>query len=169
MSDGSVVFDDGVQVTHLNRSTAALSAAALQAAITAMMKQTDSAGKRLNLKPRFLLVPPDLLFAALEIVNSTLIPGSANNNVNVLRGAVEPISVAQFTDVTDYFLICDPADFESIEVGFVGGREEPELLMQDRPDAGQVFTNDQMSFKVRWEFGGGWVDFRGAHRAQVAG
>jgi len=71
---------------------------------------------------------------------------------------VEPISVAQFTDVTDYYLLCAPSDIESIEVGFVNGREEPELLLQDRPDAGQVFTNDQMSFKVRWEFGGGWLD-----------
>ena len=85
------------------------------------------------------------------------------------QGAVEPISVAQFTDVTDYYLICDPADIESIEIGFVGGKEEPELLMQDAPLLGQVFTNDQMSFKVRWEFGGGWLDYRGAFWAQVAG
>ena len=142
MSDGSKVFDDGVQVTHLNRGTTALSGAALQAAITSMLKQPDSAGKRLNLKPRYLLVPSDLLFTALTIVNSTLVPGSANNDTNVLKGAVEPISVAQFTDATDYYLMCDPTDIESVEVGFVGGREEPELLMQDRPDQGQVFTND---------------------------
>jgi hypothetical protein len=169
LADGSTVFDDGVQTTHANRSTAALSAGALQAAMTAMLKQTNSAGKRLNIRPRYLLVPPDLLFAALTIVNSTLIPGSANNDVNVLKGAVEPISVAQFTDATDWYLVTDPAQLETIEVGFVGGRETPELLMQDAPLLGQVFTNDQMSFKVRWEFGGGWVDYRGAHWAEVTG
>ncbi|HXI15201.1 MAG TPA: Mu-like prophage major head subunit gpT family protein, partial [Chloroflexota bacterium] len=169
MSDGSKVFDDGVQVTHVNRGTTALSGAALQAAITSMLKQPDSAGKRLNLKPRYLLVPSDLLFTALTIVNSTLVPGSANNDTNVLKGAVEPIPVAQFTDATDYYLMCDPADIESVEVGFVGGREEPELLMQDRPDQGQVFTNDQISFKIRWEFGGGWLDYRGAFWGNVSG
>jgi hypothetical protein len=32
-----------------------------------------------------------------------------------------------------------------------------------------VFTNDQMSFKVRWEFGGAWLDYRGAFWGNVAG
>jgi hypothetical protein len=169
MNDGSKVFDDGVQATHGNRGTTALSDAALRAAVVAMMKQTDSAGKRLNLKPRYLLVPADLYFTALTIVNSPLASGTANNDANVLKGAVEPIPVAQFTDVTDYFLICDPMDIESIEIGFVGGREEPELLLQDAPLLGQVFTNDQISFKVRWEFGGGWLDYRGAFWGNVAG
>ena len=65
--------------------------------------------------------------------------------------------------------LCTPEDIKSIEVGFVGGREESELLMQDSPLHGQVFTNDQISFKIRWEFGGGWLDYRGAHWANVAG
>jgi hypothetical protein len=169
MADGSTVFDDGVQTTHANHSTAALSAAALEAAITAMLKQTNSAGKRLNVRPRYLLVPPDLLFAALTIVNSTLIPGSANNDVNVLRGVVEPISVAQFTDPTDWYLVADPAVVEGLEIGFVGGREAPELLLQDHPTQGAVFTNDALTYKIRWEFGGGWVDYRGAHWAEVTG
>ena len=99
MSDGTKVFDDGVQASHANRGTTALSGAALQAASTTMLKQTDSANKRLNLKPRYLLVPSDLLFTALTIVNSTLVPGSANNDANVLQGAVEPISVAQLERV----------------------------------------------------------------------
>ncbi|HET7767703.1 MAG TPA: Mu-like prophage major head subunit gpT family protein, partial [Chloroflexota bacterium] len=169
MADGSKVFDDGVQTTHANRGTAVLSSTALQAAITSMMKQTDTAGKRLNLKPKYLLVPADLLFTALTIVNSTLVPGSANNDANVLQGAVEPIPVAQFTDATDWYLICEPEDIESLEVGFVGGREDPELLLQDAPLLGQVFTNDQMTFKVRWEFGGAWLDYRGAFWSQAAG
>ena len=146
-----------------------MSSAALQAAITTMMKQTDSAGKRLNLKPKYLLVPADLLFTAVTLVNSTLAPGTANNDKNVLEGVVEPIPVAQFTDATDYYLICDPEEIESIEIGFVGGKEEPELLEQNGPLLGQVFTNDQISYKVRWEFGGAWLDYRGAFWSQVAG
>ena len=169
MNDSTKVFDDGVQTAHGNRGTSTLSSTALQAAITSMMKQTDTAGKRLNLRPRYLLVPADLLFTALTIVNSTLTPGSANNDANVLKGVVEPVSVAQFTDATDWYLICDPDDIEALEIGFVGGKEDPELLMQDAPLLGQVFTNDQMSFKVRWEFGGAWLDYRGAFWSQAAG
>jgi hypothetical protein len=169
MADGTKVFDDGVQTAHGNRGTAVLSSSALQAAITTMMKQSDTAGKRLNLKPRYLLVPADLLFTALTIVNSTLTPGTSNNDANVLKGAVEPIPVAQLTDATDWYLICDPQDIESIEIGFVGGKEEPELLLQDAPLHGQVFTNDQIAYKVRWEFGGAWLDYRGAFWSQAAG
>jgi hypothetical protein len=66
-------------------------------------------------------------------------------------------------------VIADPRQIETLEIGFVGGRETPDLLMQDAPQEGQVFTNDQISFKVRWEFGGGWLDYRGAVWSQVAG
>ena len=56
-----------------------------------------------------------------------------------------------------------------MEIGFVGGRDQPELFMQDASSQGSVFTNDQISFKVRWEFGGGWVGYRGTFWSQVAG
>ncbi len=169
MADATKIFDDGTQTAHGNRLTSALSATALQSAMTLMMKQTNTAGKRLNLRPAYLLVPPDLLFTSMTLVSSTLVPGSMNNDANVLKGAVEPLSVAQFTDVTDWYVIADPRQIETLEIGFVGGRETPDLLMQDAPLEGQVFTNDQISFKVRWEFGGGWLDYRGAVWSQVAG
>lgn len=169
MADGTKVFDDGVQTAHSNRLTTALSATSLQSAATLLMKQTNSASKRLNLRPAYLLVPPDLLFTAMTLLSSTLVPGSMNNDINVLKGMMTPIAVPQFTDVTDWYIFADPRMAEGIEIGFVGGRETPELLMQDGPAEGQVFTNDQMSYKVRWEFGGGWLDYRPAVWAAVAG
>ena len=93
--------------------------------------------------------------------------------MNVLRGTLEPVAVAQLSDGSDWYLVCDRETMESIEIGFVGGREEPELFMQDGGlggvTAGQVFTNDQLLFKVRWSFGGGWIDNRGAYWSQVPG
>ena len=168
LADTTKVFDDGSQTAHKNRGTAALSAASLQAAITQMMKQTNSAGKRLGLKPRYLLLPPDLYWTAVTILNSTLLPGSQNNDANPLQGMLEPIVVPQFSDAKDYYLMADPAQSECLEVGFINGQETPELLVQDNPTAGSVFTNDAISYKVRWEFGGGWLDYRGAYWADVA-
>lgn len=168
LADNSKVFDDGSQTSHENRGTAALAASALQAAITQMMKQTNSAGKRLGLKPRYLLLPPDLYWTAVTILNSTLLPGSQNNDANPLQGMLEPIVVPQFSDAKDYYLMADPAQIECLEVGFINGQETPELLVQDNPTAGSVFTNDAISYKVRWEFGGGWLDYRGAYWAEVA-
>ena len=133
-----------------------------------MMKQTNSADKRLGIKPRYLLLPPDLYWTAVTILNSTLLPGSQNNDANPLQGMLEPIVVPQFSDAKDYYLMADPAQIESLEVGFINGQETPELLVQDNPTAGSVFTNDAISYKVRWEFGGGWLDYRGAYWAEVA-
>lgn len=168
LADNSTVFDADSQTSHKNRGTAALAASALQAAITQMMKQTNSAGKRLGLKPRYLLLPPDLYWTAVTILNSTLLPGSQNNDANPLQGMLEPIVVPQFSDAKDYYLMADPAQIECLEVGFINGQETPELLVQDNPTAGTVFTNDAISYKVRWEFGGGWLDYRGAYWAEVA-
>ena len=168
LADNTKVFDDGTQTAHKNRGTAALAAASLQSAITQMMKQTNSADKRLGIKPRYLLLPPDLYWTAVTILNSTLLPGSQNNDANPLQGMLEPIVVPQFSDAKDYFLMADPAQIECLEVGFINGQETPELLVQDNPTAGSVFTNDAISYKVRWEFGGGWLDYRGAYWAEVA-
>ena len=168
LADNTKVFDDGTQTAHKNRGTAALAATALQSAITQMMKQTNSADKRLGIKPRYLLLPPDLYWTAVTILNSTLLPGSQNNDANPLQGMLEPIVVPQFSDAKDYYLMADPAQIESLEVGFINGQETPELLVQDNPTAGSVFTNDAISYKVRWEFGGGWLDYRGAYWAEVA-
>ena len=168
MADGKKVFDDSGQTDHANRGTAALSGASVQAGILAMLKQTNEASKRIGQHPRFLLVPPDLLFTAKIVVGSPLTPGGSDNDVNPLHNQLEVIAVPQFTDTNDWYLLTDPAVLPTIELGFVGGQETPELLLQDAPTDGQVFTNDRISFKVRWEFGGGWLDYRGAYIGEVA-
>ena len=38
---------------------------------------------------------------------------------------------------------------------------------QDARDQGSVYPTDAISFTIRWEFGGGWVDYRGALVANV--
>jgi len=101
------------------------------------------------------------------LINSTLKPGTGNNDRNVLEGALEVVVVPQFTDTNDWYLQTDPRELEGIEIGFLNGVEEPELLVQDQPNVGTVFTNDAIAYKVRWIFGGGWVDFRGAYRSVV--
>ena len=168
MADGKKVFDGSGQTNHANRGTSALSGASVQAGILAMLKQTNEASKRIGQHPRFLLVPADLLFKAKIVVGSPLTPGGSDNDVNPLHNQLEVVSVPQFTDTNNWYLLTDPAVLPTIELGFVGGQETPELLLQDAPTDGQVFTNDRISFKVRWEFGGGWLDYRGAYIGEVA-
>lgn len=165
MSDTFTVFD---AANHQgNSGTAALSSASLQAALTAMLKFTNSAGKRIGVQGRYLLLPPDLFFTGQVILNSAQVPGSANNDINPVKGALVPVNVPNWTDTNNWYVMADPAQIEGIELGFLNGREEPELIVQDNPATGSVFTNDAISWKVRHVFGGGWLDYRAAYGAIV--
>ena len=62
--------------------------------------------------------------------------------------------VPYWTDVSDWALIGDPAEHPTIEVGFMDGRQEPEMFIQDTPTAGSMFTNDMVTYKIRHIYGG---------------
>lgn len=167
MADGWNVFD---AVHHQGNTSSAtpgmdLSSASLQTAMTTLEKMQNSAGKRIGVRGRYLLIPPELRWQAQVITQSQLATGTPNNDINPLAGAIVPIVVPQLTLGYQWYLLADPSQIESIEVGFLNGREEPELLVQDNPAAGNVFTNDEISYKVRHIYGAGWLDYRGAFAA----
>jgi hypothetical protein len=66
-------------------------------------------------------------------------------------------------------MVCDPVDIDTIEVGFLQGRREPELFVADIPNAGSLFTNDQIVYKIRGIFGVCLLDYRGFDGSVVAG
>jgi phage major head subunit gpT-like protein len=172
--DSHPLFDS---VNHLNtgvtsgnlgsaNSGSALSSSALQTAIIAMRKQKNLASKPIGLKPRYLLVPPDLEFSAMTILRSAGLPGGNNNDINPMMGYAEPIVSPQLptigaTSTTIWIMVADPRVIDTIEVGFIGGQANPVLLIQDMPLYGLNFTQDTISYKVRHEYGGAVVDYRG--------
>jgi len=62
---------------------------------------------------------------------------------------------------TDYWLVADPAVVPTIEVGFLDGRQEPEMFVQDDPRMGSVMTADKITFKVRFIWGVVKLQYRG--------
>ena len=56
-----------------------------------------------------------------------------------------------------------------IEIGFVDGKKTPMLLVQESPTEGRVLTNDEITYKVRFEFGGDVVDNIGLYGAFSTG
>lgn len=72
--------------TYANRPTTygVLGVTTLQAAIIRMEKQVDSDGVLVLIKPKLLIVPPDLRFIAKEILKSEYKPYVANNEINPL-------------------------------------------------------------------------------------
>jgi hypothetical protein len=160
--DGSALFTTGAP--HSNLGASALSTAAMQTGVTAMREQTNYAGKRIGLRPRYLVVPPELEWTAMVATKSAGIPGSPNNDLNTMLGFCQPIVSPQLTSATQWFLIADPREVDTIEVGFVGGEVSPTLLLQDGPLLGASFTNDVISYKIRHTYGGVVNDFRGLYR-----
>jgi len=158
----------GIVVANLGtaNSGAALSSAALQTAVIAMRKMTNMNGKPIGLKPRFLLVPPDLEFTAMTILKSAGLPGGSNNDINPMMGYAEPIVAPQLNSLSPastsiWIAVADPRVIDTVEVGFVGGQANPILLIQDMPLYGLNFTQDVISYKVRHEYGGAVTDYRG--------
>lgn len=160
--DGSALFTVGAP--HTNLGAAALSTAAMQSGITAMREQTNYAGKRIGLRPRFLVVPPELEWQSMVVTKSAGVPGSPNNDINPMLGYLMPVISPQLTSATQWFLIGDPREIDTIEIGFVGGQVNPALFIQDQPLFGLNFTQDSISYKIRHEYGGAAVDFRGLYR-----
>ena len=160
--DGNVLFTTGAP--HNNLGSSALSSVAMQTGITAMREQVNYAGKRLGLRPRYLIVPPELEWTSMVITKSAGVPGSNNNDINPMLGYVTPIVSPQLTSSTQWFLAGDPREIDTIEIGFVGGQVNPTLLIQDSPMLGLNFSQDAISYKCRQEYGGAATDFRGLWR-----
>ena len=160
--DGSALFTSGAP--HNNLGASALSTSAMQSGVTAMREQTNFAGKRVGLRPKFLVVPPELEFSAMVMTKSAGVPGSPNNDINPMLGYVTPIVSPQLTNTSQWFMAADPQVVDTIEIGFVGGQVNPVLLIQDQPLYGLNFSQDIVSYKCRHEYGGCVVDYRGLYR-----
>jgi hypothetical protein len=142
--DGNALFTSGAP--HNNLGSAALSTASMQSGVTAMREQTNFAGKRLGLRPSFLIVPPELEFVAMVVTKSAGVPGSVNNDINPMLGYVTPIVSPQLTNTSQWFFAADPKVIDTIEIGFVSGQVNPALFIQDQPLYGLNFTQDVISY-----------------------
>ncbi|HUV03641.1 MAG TPA: Mu-like prophage major head subunit gpT family protein [Armatimonadota bacterium] len=112
--DSQYFFDtdhaEGESGTQSNKGTSALSASSLQAAFTAIMKFKDDKGKPMGVVPDTLVVPPDLKWTAMELLESVYAPDTAAGKTemrkNVLSGALDLIVSPYLADSNDWFLLC---------------------------------------------------------------
>lgn len=151
--------------THANLGAAALDATTFAAARLAMVKQVRAgSSKRLNIGPSTVLVPFELQEAAYNL----FVRGQNLDKTYVQTINPEVIPVAYWTDANDWAAVADPRRIPTIEVGFLDGREEPELFVQDTPNVGSLFSNDKVTYKIRHIYSGAVMDYRGLYKAVVA-
>lgn len=165
--DGVALFAVG----HANTAAAsALSAATLAVARKAMRQQAryGAASQKLNIVPKFLLVPADLEDTAFRLCTSAVAVTASGFNAtepNIHQGMI-PIVDPWLSDVNDWFIVADPATCPTMEIAFFNGREEPELFVQDMANVGSMFTNDQLTYKIRHAYSGAIIDWRSWYRGQ---
>ena len=72
-----------------NLATGALTEANLRLAMIKFRETVGEAGNLIVMRPKKLIIPPALEYTARVILQSQLIPGSANNDINIVKGALE--------------------------------------------------------------------------------
>lgn len=169
--------------------SSALSSTSLKTAITAMGKivKFDPTGgiRQLNIKPRYMLIPSDLLFTARELLNSTgiVIAGTAGSvtergNANTLNGlgiqvivdnrlnaggVIDPATDTAYTGTaTNWFLASEPG--RTVRVGYLSGTGRAPQVRR--------FTLDKGQYGIGWDIvldiGVKAIDHKGLYKSAGA-
>lgn len=162
-----------------------LSVNSLQAGITALMTQTDADGEPIMIDAMVLVVPPQLITTARNIINATEIrlkenggtsgtelvgPSWAKDVVTPVTNFYIPQVASTANGATSWFLFADPKSGRpAAEMGFLRGHETPEVFMKApnavRVGGGQVtedFDTDSLVYKVRHVTGGSMMEPKSA-------
>lgn len=154
--------------THANVGTDALGTVGITNAVQRMRSQTalSSTATFLAVRPKHLWVPNELETLADHLYKSpNYVPATIDgvNNVvvnNPHEGKYQPHVVDYWTTANRWFMSADTNLVPTIEVGFLDGREEPELFSLAE-DTGSAATADQVIWKLRHAYGGGILDHKG--------
>lgn len=132
-----------------------LSVTSLKDMITLYRKQLDTAGNKLMIQPKFLLVPQELEYLAHELVKSAFLPEGSLNNVNSVGPeglySIEPICWQYLTDTDAFFLAGAPEDTEL----YFFWDKQPEVKTQ------MEFKTDTALTRMLARFTMGYSDWRG--------
>ncbi|MFZ2446068.1 MAG: hypothetical protein WAW37_06910 [Syntrophobacteraceae bacterium] len=171
-SDGTAWFTVG----HGNLGAVALTHANALAAYTALALMTENdSGERLglladpNIKPT-LVYPINLMSTGESIVTEEeyYTANDLTTKVkNPLRGKINGAQIPLATDVDDWGLLLPPEIIDMVEMGYLNGREEPEMFLNDSPQGEQVFMADKLRYKIRHEYAGTVIDHRSGYKSVV--
>ena len=159
-ADGPSLLETTRQVFNTTDGTKAGTAAAITVSSLStgranMMKQKSLDGSLLSIPPRVLLVGPDKMTEAQQIVAP--IQAAQSSNVNPFSGALDIVATARIVG-NAWYLFADPADVTVFVYGFLSGFEAPRMRM-DEP-----FGQQGMAFSLEHDFGCGAIDFRGGYK-----
>ncbi len=136
-------------------SSADLSRTSLEQALIDFRTQFRSGGgRRLQIKPETLLVPPDLQFAAARLLDSQYQPEDDTNAVNPVSNLGLTLQVWDYlTDADAWFLVAGKSDHKLVS-----------YMRQDFTTSSVVdFDTGDLKFKGLFRQSSGWADPRGVY------
>lgn len=153
--DGKNLFD----AAHNNLAAvgAAMSLESLNAARIAMRRQKGLKDEKISVRPKYLVVPPELELLAKQLINSTIVPNTTQNT-NPLQGAFEVIVEDYLEDPNAWYVAADPSLIPVIEYAFLNGQEG--LYTEQQVD----FNTDILEVKVRTDFNATVEEHRGIYK-----
>ena len=150
MRDGNPLFH--ADHDNLAGTASALSLDSLTGAIAAMRRQRGAQNEVLAIRPRFLMVPPELEGTARGLaaqINPTTV-----SDVNPWAEVIEVIVEPGLSDAQRWYLVGDPASADGLAHAYLDGAETPQV------DQEQGFERLGLSFRVRLHFGASAIDWR---------
>lgn len=168
--DGQPFFGAHTQggFAQTNRGGDALSATALQDAITAMMRFVDDQGRPAGVTPNLLIVPPELTWEAQTLLSSAFFPdpvSGANQQLgsNPLRGLLTLVTTPYLTNAGNWFLLDTRRIVRAIVLQM---RRDFEFgALEGSTETG--FLRDQYLYGVRARYNCGYGDWRAAFGSQA--
>jgi len=167
--DGTNLFTSG----HGNLTTDAMSYASVTAAYLALAGMKE---KGTN-EPLGTLddgnVKPTLVYHINEMVTGEKIVNEpeyfSSNDLttktpNPMKGKISGAHISFLADTNKWWLLLPPTMFDFMEMGYLNGRQEPEMFLADSPQNEIVFKQDRIRYKIRHEYGGTVIDYRSAYQ-----
>jgi Mu-like prophage major head subunit gpT len=156
----------GVQSNKL-ATPADIAEASLEDILIQIRKTRDDRGIPIALRPTDLVIPPELEFTAIRLLESTLRPGlqagatAALNDVNAInRKSVfgkEPIIITRLTDADAWFVKTDVND---------GMKMFQRVAIATKME--EEFNTTNWKYRARERYSYGWSDFRGLYGSEGA-
>lgn len=150
--------------SNLLGTPADLDSTSLKALITLLRAQKDMAGKKMHIKPRYLIVPKELEFTAVELLQSEMLVNTSNDSVNAVNSikslyGIEPVVNDHLVDEDAFFVAGDKANHKLMFYW----RKRPELATD------YDFRTETALQKITCRYAVGYSDWRGLVGTQGAG
>lgn len=145
-------MDGGSNQANEPSADSALSLAALHDGVIAFRKWVNDRGRPFISTPRSLIVPPDLMLVARELLGSSGKPGGNLNDINAIQDFGLQMKVVDYlTSTTAWFMLGDTHDLNFL------------WKFNARSGMETDFETEDIKRKVRQGYGVGFGEWRGTY------